>query len=156
MKNLIIYAHPYDKSYNSSILQQLENKFREAKQSVDVINLYKEEFNPVLKQEELALYSQGKFLDPMVQDYQNRINNADNLFFIFPVFFLPNTVFSRTLLMLTCTVGIAGTAQAQRDTEEFDEKICAFACARLLRCVVTRRSLLRRSRARGARRNPHQ
>jgi NAD(P)H dehydrogenase (quinone) len=85
MKNLIIYAHPYDKSYNSSILQSLEEQLLEKKQTVDVINLYKEEFNPVLKQEELALYSQGKSLDPKVKDYQNRINNADHLFFIFPV-----------------------------------------------------------------------
>jgi NAD(P)H dehydrogenase (quinone) len=85
MKNLIIYAHPYDKSYNSSILQSLEEQLLEKKQTVDVINLYKEEFNPVLKQEELALYSQGKSIDPKVEDYQNRINNADHLFFIFPV-----------------------------------------------------------------------
>ncbi len=85
MNNLIIYAHPYSKSYNASILEHLTNKLREAKQSVDVINLYKEEFNPVLNEEELALYSQGKFLDPMVKEYQKRINNADHLFFIFPV-----------------------------------------------------------------------
>lgn len=85
MKNLIIYAHPYDKSYNSSILQQLTNKLKESKQTVDIINLYKDNFNPVLKEEELALYSQGKFLDPMVKDYQTRVNNADRLFFIFPV-----------------------------------------------------------------------
>ncbi|MCP3899580.1 MAG: NAD(P)H-dependent oxidoreductase [Desulfobacteraceae bacterium] len=85
MNNLIIYAHPYGKSYNASILEHLTNKLREAKQSVDVIDLYKEEFNPVLNEKELALYSQGKFLDPMVEDYQKRINNADHLFFIFPV-----------------------------------------------------------------------
>ena len=47
--------------------------------------MYKDNFNPVLKQEELALYSQGQYLDPKVEEYQKRIDNADNLFFIFPV-----------------------------------------------------------------------
>ena len=85
MKNLIVYAHPYEKSYNSSLLQQLEKQLRKTNQSVDVIDLYKEQFNPVLQKEELAIYSQGGFLDPKVRDFQNRINNAEHLFFIFPI-----------------------------------------------------------------------
>lgn len=85
MNYLIVYAHPYGKSYNSAIRQCLENAIADKNQQVDVMDLYKERFNPVLDEKELALYSQGKFLDPKVGDFQERINRAGHLIFVFPV-----------------------------------------------------------------------
>ena len=85
MKNLIIYAHPYEKSYNASILSHVEKELERRKETVDVIDLYKEKFNPVMDEKELALYSSGEFIDPKVGEYRQKIEAADHLIFIFPV-----------------------------------------------------------------------
>lgn len=85
MKNLILYAHPYDESYCAAILENLIREFEKQNQTYDLIDLYKEKFNPVLEKHELALYSQGKFVDPKVQEYQNRFKDVDHLWIIFPV-----------------------------------------------------------------------
>jgi putative NADPH-quinone reductase len=39
----------------------------------------------VLHVHELAVYSQGKFFDPKVAEYQRRIAQADHLIYLFPV-----------------------------------------------------------------------
>jgi putative NADPH-quinone reductase len=85
LKNLIIFAHPYSESYNSAILKNIVDELKRRKQSVDVLDLYKEKFNPVLGEGELALYIEGQYLDPKVKEYQKRIDSADHLIFIFPV-----------------------------------------------------------------------
>jgi NAD(P)H dehydrogenase (quinone) len=85
MKNLIIYAHPNEKSYNASILTHIEKELERRKETVDVIDLYKEKFNPVMDENELALYSTGGFIDPKVGEYRQKIEAADHLIFIFPV-----------------------------------------------------------------------
>ncbi len=86
MKHLIVYAHPYgDVSYNAAILNHLLSEFEKRKETVDVIDLYKDKFNPVMEEKELALYSSGGFIDPKVGEYQKRIEAADHLIFVFPV-----------------------------------------------------------------------
>ncbi len=85
MKTLIIYAHPYEKSYNASLLQQIQKKLKDTNQSHDLLDLYKEKFNPVISLGELALYSRGKGLDPKVDEYQKRITEAEHVIFVFPV-----------------------------------------------------------------------
>lgn len=85
MKTVIVYAHPWDKSYNFFILQSLVEGLGQSGHDIDLIDLYKEGFNPVLGKEELSLYSQGKFADPRIGEYQKRLEQAEHLFFVFPV-----------------------------------------------------------------------
>ena len=56
MATTVIYAHPYEGS-----------------------------FNPVYSKEELALFNQGQVLDPSVQKYQQMIKESRRLIFIFPI-----------------------------------------------------------------------
>jgi len=50
-----------------------------------LIDLNKEKFNPVMQETELALFSQGKSLDPLVEKYQKMLSNADRIIYIFPI-----------------------------------------------------------------------
>jgi NAD(P)H dehydrogenase (quinone) len=53
--------------------------------TVDVLDLHREDFDPVMRVDELAVYKQGKYLDPKVGEYQRRIEQAQHLVYIFPV-----------------------------------------------------------------------
>ena len=81
MKTLVIYAHPYEKSFCSAILAECLSTLGTA----DLIDLYKDGFNPVMSREELGLYSRGGFRDPLVKEYQEKIAANRRLVFIFPI-----------------------------------------------------------------------
>lgn len=85
MKTLIIFAHPWLGSYNGAILNAVQTGLTNGGHEYDTINLYQENFNPVLSEEELKSYSKGEFLDQKVGEYQQKINDADHIFFIFPI-----------------------------------------------------------------------
>ena len=85
MKAVIIYTHPWNKSYNFAILQILIEGLAQKGHTIDLIDLYKEKFDPVLSKKELSYYSQGKLVDQKIGEYQKRIEQADHIFFIFPV-----------------------------------------------------------------------
>lgn len=85
MKALIIYTHPWEKSYNHAVLQTVVQSLEANGHEIDIIDLYLDNFNPVLPASDLALYSKGECRDPKIKQYQERLNRADHLFFIFPV-----------------------------------------------------------------------
>lgn len=84
MKSLIILAHPYDKSFNHYIKDEVEREIKKTKE-VKVIDLVKDKFDPVLSQEDLRVYMQGKTSDARVLEYQNDLLECDDLILIFPV-----------------------------------------------------------------------
>lgn len=81
----IIYTHPNAGSFNHEILNTLSNYFSRNDEEFEVIDLYGDNFNPILSAEELEDYSQGQTCDELVKKYQRRINNSDELIFIFPI-----------------------------------------------------------------------
>jgi len=81
----IIYAHPYEKSFNHAILTHVQAQLEAESKQYSMIDLYADGFNPVYSVDELALFSEGKALDPLVTAYQNKIRTADTLIFIFPI-----------------------------------------------------------------------
>jgi putative NADPH-quinone reductase len=88
MKVLVVYDHPWDKSFNNAILMAVVKGLKEGGHEVDIVDLHREGFDPVFRPEELALYQEGKYLDPKVGEYQKRIGAARHLFFIFPVWWV--------------------------------------------------------------------
>ncbi len=82
MKTLVIYAHPYEKSFCAAILKEC---LAALKDGDDVIDLYGDGFDPVMSREELGLYSRGGYTDPLVREYQKKIAAAGRLVFIFPI-----------------------------------------------------------------------
>ncbi len=84
MKTLIIYAHPNTEGHNSTILKEVKANLKEQKQTFEVINLYKDKFDPVLSEEELVM---GRKKKPTVQikKYQEKIKQSKQLILIYPI-----------------------------------------------------------------------
>lgn len=80
----ILFAHPWDGSFNKAILDSITEKCINDKIPYQVMDLYKDEFNPVMSKKELSLYSSGGFVDPLVSKYQEMLNKATSLIIIFP------------------------------------------------------------------------
>lgn len=85
MKTLIIYCHPYEKSFNHAILTTVETNLQRNKQSFQLIDLYAEQFNPVYDKEELRLYHSGGTNDPLVKKYLTMLKEASSVIFITPL-----------------------------------------------------------------------
>ena len=81
----IVFAHPWNGSFNKAILDKVVEKLDETKEKYTIIDLNKDKFNPVMTEEELSLYSQGKSIDPLVKKYQEILKNTDELILIFPI-----------------------------------------------------------------------
>lgn len=77
---LIIYAHPNPESFNAGVKNTIVKTLQDANASYKVIDLYAENFNPVLSLEEVK----GKLSDDS-RKYQELISAATNIIFVFPV-----------------------------------------------------------------------
>ena len=85
MKTLIIYAHPYDKSFNHAIFTKVQQILKARKEEFSAIDLYWDNFNPAYDARELSLFKAGKTSDPNVKKYQKLLKEANRRIFIFPV-----------------------------------------------------------------------
>lgn len=83
MKNLIIYSHPSEKSFNHAVLEKVIETLKSKNEEFKVIDLYRENFNPVLDINDFAKISQNDYSED-VKKYQSEIKNASRLIFIYP------------------------------------------------------------------------
>ena len=75
----IVYSHPYDKSFNNEILNQVSQELAANGRSYRVINLYQENFDPVLGMEDYSIYPEGKTTDEEVKEYQKILEDTNHL-----------------------------------------------------------------------------
>lgn len=85
MHALILFDHPYERSYSHALLEAVQQGLGEGGHSWDLVDLYRDGFDPVMKAEDLARYGEGVSSDPKVAEYQGRVDRADHLVMIFPV-----------------------------------------------------------------------
>lgn len=85
MNVAIIFNHPYEGSYCNAILGSALSGLQRAGHTADVIHLDKEGFNPVMTSGDLQAFKEGKAIDPHVIEYKKRLDNAEHLVFIFPI-----------------------------------------------------------------------
>lgn len=85
MQTLVILAHPYSKSYCHALYQRVVQQLEQAGHTVDRLHLDAEDFDPVMRDTDLAVYAKGESADPAVAAYQSRIDAAQQLVFIFPI-----------------------------------------------------------------------
>jgi putative NADPH-quinone reductase len=93
MNVLIVFNHPYEKSYCNAILNAVTNGLKKANHHIDLIHLDKDEFDPVMRAKDLKAFVIGSsqpeeaynLLDKQVLDYKKRLEAADHLIFIFPI-----------------------------------------------------------------------
>ncbi len=84
MNVLIIYAHPNPSSFNHAVLEQMKLGFIEGNHNIQVIDLYKENYNPVLNFNDVNSRSDQENT-PYLKVYQNYIMEAQHLVFLYPV-----------------------------------------------------------------------
>lgn len=84
MKYLIIYAHPNESSLNNYLLKNVSDSLQKEQQDIEIRDLYKIQFNPVLSLADMEGQRMGK-VDATVQQEQEYISWADHIVFIYPI-----------------------------------------------------------------------
>jgi NAD(P)H dehydrogenase (quinone) len=80
---LIIYAHPNRLGHCGHLLEQIEKRLKEKNKEYEVLDLYRMNFDPVLKNEE-HYTSGGHFVTAENVEIQEKIKNNDRIIFIYP------------------------------------------------------------------------
>lgn len=94
-RNLIVFDHPYtldacrnephNRSFCAALAVSIVRKMRERGEEVDIIDLHKDGFDPVMTAEDLANWRRGVPMNDQVADYQRRMLAADRIVFVFPI-----------------------------------------------------------------------
>ena len=85
MRVMAIIDHPRRESFNHAVLDRAVRTLESEGHDVDILDLHRDGFDPVLREDELSVYTRGQYRDPKVAGYQERIGRARHLVFIFPV-----------------------------------------------------------------------
>ncbi|MDY0277098.1 MAG: NAD(P)H-dependent oxidoreductase [Acholeplasma sp.] len=85
MKTLIVYAHPWDGSFNHFVLEKVEGLLKKQGKEVDVIDLNKDGFDPVMRPADLKVFAKGEYHDQLAKSYVEKLKEADELVLVFPI-----------------------------------------------------------------------
>jgi len=85
MNATIVFNHPYEYSYCRALLDAVCRGLSKACCTTDIIYLDKEPFNPVMTASDLKAFKEHHPIDPKVIEYRERLQQADHLIFIFPI-----------------------------------------------------------------------
>jgi len=85
MKVVIVFNHPYEGSFGNAILNAVTKGLKGANHEVDLMHLDNDGFNPVMSMADLKAFVEHMPVDPQVIDYNERLEKADHLIFIFPI-----------------------------------------------------------------------
>lgn len=99
----ILYAHPYEKSFNHAILKSITERLTAEGKPFEVIDLYVDGFNPAFEGTSLAVYNEGRSADPLVNKYIDILLRTDSFVMIFPIWWstmpaIVNGFFDKTML----------------------------------------------------------
>ncbi len=84
----IVYAHPWDGSFSHAELEQVKQTLTARHQDYNLIDLYADGFDPVMRAKDLSVYGKGDFKDPMVGEYIETIQKTNKLILMFPIWWL--------------------------------------------------------------------
>lgn len=85
MNTLVVYCHPYEGIFCHAILENLEDGAKETGKKLDIIDLYKDSFNPVMSGKDLLGFVKHQAQDQQAIDYADRLKKADHLILVFPI-----------------------------------------------------------------------
>jgi len=81
---LYVYCHPLPESFHAAILQESLRGLAEAGHAVDLLDLYKERFDPVLSEQDRRTYHDTSKNQIGLERYVARLRNAEALVVQFP------------------------------------------------------------------------
>ncbi|NOH61740.1 NAD(P)H-dependent oxidoreductase [Vibrio sp. RE88] len=93
MRVLVVFNHPYEGSYCNAILNSVTRSLNQSGHNVDLIHLDNEEFDPVIRAQELKAFALARkapqeaqqLLSGQVMHYKERLEEAEHIVFIFPI-----------------------------------------------------------------------
>ncbi|WP_127115571.1 NAD(P)H-dependent oxidoreductase [Shimia sediminis] len=93
MRVLVVFNHPYEGSFCNALLQSTLSGLHAAGHETDLIPLDNDGFDPVMRAKDLKAFVTAQsnrtgateLLDPQLRDYMARIEQADHILFIFPI-----------------------------------------------------------------------
>ncbi|WP_054783059.1 NAD(P)H-dependent oxidoreductase [Pseudovibrio denitrificans] len=84
MHALIVYCHPNTESFSKAVLEQVVTTLNHQQISFDVIDLYEDDFQPVLTKSELDNYLDTAQNQQGIEHHIDALKRCDTLIFIYP------------------------------------------------------------------------
>jgi putative NADPH-quinone reductase len=88
MRVLMVYCHPLEGSFSAAVRDRALATLRAGGHEVDLVDLYHEEFDPVLSPEERRAYvNDTAWLTARVQRHVDLLQGAEGLLFVYPTWY---------------------------------------------------------------------
>ena len=84
MRILVVLAHPLEESFAASVAETVRRKLAANGHTVDLLDLYREGFDPRLSDGERARYFEPAYDPSEAEPYVSRLKQADGLVLVFP------------------------------------------------------------------------
>lgn len=84
MKILVVYSHPVAESFGAAIRDTVLKTMEEKNHDVRLLDLYKMNFDPVMRADERRSYNDGAPSDPALAEHIEALRWADGLIFVYP------------------------------------------------------------------------
>jgi NAD(P)H dehydrogenase (quinone) len=84
MKVLVVFAHPVEDSFAAALRNSVVAGLTSAGHTVDLCDLYREDFDPRLSSSERLVYREPPANQAGVADHVRRLQQADGIIFVFP------------------------------------------------------------------------
>ena len=111
MRVLIVYAHPNPASFNHAMLESCHQGLLAAGHEVRIKDLYQENFDPVLRANDLATLQTG-VIPPKIAHEQEALLWAEGLIFIYPLWWYERPAILKGWFDHVLTYGTAYTYDA--------------------------------------------
>ncbi|HEX7714678.1 MAG TPA: NAD(P)H-dependent oxidoreductase [Bacillota bacterium] len=122
MHCLMIYAHPGEKSLSGALGQAFLEGLRAKGHSAEVIDLYREQFDPALAADELYT-REGFQISTPVKAYQEQLQKADIIALAFPTWWQGTPAILKGFLDRVLTPGVAFEYQGRKPKGLFTDKV---------------------------------
>jgi len=106
MKVLIVFTHPNPQSFNHALLENVAAGLKEAGHEVRIKDLYQENFDPILKADDLASLQKG-VIPPKIKAEQDQLLWAEGLVFIYPLWWFDRPAMLKGWFDIVLTNGLA-------------------------------------------------
>jgi len=116
MRILLVFDHPYTmssaenvphrRSFSAAIAAAAIRGAQGAGHEIDLIDLAADGFQPAMTRDDLRAWRQSRVVDPQVADYQRRLQAADHLAFVFPVWWEAMPAATKGFLDRVLTKGV--------------------------------------------------
>lgn len=106
MKVLIVFTHPSKNSFNHALLENIVSGLKQAGHEIRIKDLYKENFNPILTDDDLTMLHTNNIPEKIDKE-QQQLLWADSLIFIYPLWWFDRPAMLKGWFDVVLTNGLA-------------------------------------------------